>query len=63
MPRFAVGGKPGIAFDGANFLVAYNTERNIYAMRISQQGAILDLPAITVSVGVSNTVYARIRGF
>lgn len=58
VPRFAVGGKRGIAFDGANFLVVYNTEMNIYAMRISQQGAILDSPAIPVSIGGSDAVYA-----
>ena len=56
-PQFSVSGEPAIAFDGTNFLLTFNTEKHVYAMRIPQAGVILDLPAITVTVGISAYVY------
>ncbi len=59
----AVGGKPGIAFDGVNFLVPYFQGANIYARRVSANGVVLDSTAISVSVGNNQSVAAPSVGF
>jgi hypothetical protein len=59
----AVGGKPGIAFDGVNFLVPYFQGANIYARRISVTGVVLDSTAISISVGNNQSVAAPSVGF
>lgn len=51
--RDAVKGKPGIAFDGTNFLVPYLQGTDIYARRVTPGGVVLDSTPIAVSVGLN----------
>lgn len=48
-----VKGKPGIAFDGTNFLVPYRQGADVYARRVTPQGIVLDSQAIAISVGLN----------
>lgn len=62
--RDSVKGKPGIGFDGVNFLVPYITQSNdIYARRVNQQGLLLDSQAISISVGLNQSAYPPSVGF
>jgi len=62
--RDSVKGKPGIAFDGVNFLVPYITQSNdIYARRVNQQGLLLDSQAISISIGLNQSAYPPSVGF
>ena len=45
----ADGFRPSVAFDGANFLVVWNSAYNIYGARVTPGGARLDTPAIAIS--------------
>lgn len=51
-----VKGKPGVAFDGTNFLVPYIQGTDVYARRVSPQGILLDTQAISISVGLNQAV-------
>jgi hypothetical protein len=53
-----IGGKPGIAFDGTNFLVPYFQGTDIFATRVTPQGVVLDSPSIAISVGLNQAVAA-----
>ena len=53
-----IGGKPGIAFDGVNFLMPYFQGTDIYARRVTPQGIVLDSASISISVGLNEAVAA-----
>lgn len=60
----SMAGKPGIAFDGTNFLVVYHVSKlegdhayDIYAARISPDGVVLDPQGIPISTVVNDDPY------
>jgi len=46
---------PAVAFDGANYLVVWaDTDGEVYAVRVTSEGVVLDDPALKVTTGASS---------
>jgi hypothetical protein len=58
-----VKGKPGIAFDGVNFLCGWQKGSDIYVTRVSPGGSVLDPEGIAISVGLNQASYPPSVGF
>jgi hypothetical protein len=53
----AINGKPGIGFDGINFLCVWKNGNDIYGTRISPDGEVIDITGIPISTGLNQSVY------
>ncbi len=64
IPISLEGESPAVAFDGTNYLVAWQASvggsYNIYGDRVAQDGAVLDTLGITISAGVADEVYPSV---
>ena len=58
-----VGGKPGIAFDGANFIVTYTKGADVFAHLVTPKANILISQTINISVGFNELAAAASAGF
>ncbi len=58
-------GKPGVAFDGSNFMVVWVelATYNIYGARVSWDGTVLDTSAISISIGLNEQTRQPSVGF
>jgi hypothetical protein len=53
----AVKGKPGISFDGTNFICVWQNGNDIYGTRVSPNGTVIDNSGIPISIGLNESTY------